>query len=175
MFQTSICGVSYAPDMEPRLLTAFRVIADHVRALSIAMADGAMPDRKGRGSVLRSLLRRAARFGRQSLDIREPFVHLLAPRVADVFSDVFPEVGQRMEHITLVLRAEEESFNRTIDRGIERRRHGAAQPDNLGTEALRCDRRLRYRPVEQGRLAPQDSLRITPRRPPPRSARRSGR
>ncbi len=117
---SSIAGVAYAVDMDPRLLTAFRVIADHVRALSIAMADGAMPDRKGRGSVLRSLLRRAARFGRQVLEIREPFVHRLAPRVADVFSDVFPEVGQRMEHITLVLRAEEESFGRTIDRGIER-------------------------------------------------------
>jgi alanyl-tRNA synthetase len=136
---SSICGVSYAPDMEPRLLTAFRVIADHVRALSIAMADGAMPDRKGRGSVLRSLLRRAARFGRQSLDIREPFVHLLAPRVADVFSDVFPEVGQRMEHITLVLRAEEESFNRTIDRGIERFTSLAASTDRTldGHESYR--------------------------------------
>jgi alanyl-tRNA synthetase len=114
------CSIRYAPDMDPRLLTAFRVIGDHVRALCIAMADGAMPDRKGRGSVLRSLLRRAARFGRQVLDIREPFIHALAPVVAEVLSDVFPEVKQRIDHISLVIRAEEESFGRTIDRGIER-------------------------------------------------------
>ncbi len=115
-----ITGVAFSPSMAPAELTAYRVIGDHIRTLCIAMADGVMPDKKGRGSVLRSLVRRAARFGRQVLHLEEPFLHRLVPRVAEVYDGVFPEVGQRLDHITLVLRAEEQSFGRTIDRGIER-------------------------------------------------------
>ncbi len=100
--------------------TAFRVIADHSRALCAAIADGAMPDRKMRGSALRSLLRRAARFGRQVLGIEEPFIHDLAPVVAEGFEGVFPEIGQRIDHIRLVLKEEEASFGRTIERGLAR-------------------------------------------------------
>jgi alanyl-tRNA synthetase len=113
-------GIRFDPRMERDELTAYRVIADHVRALCIAMADGVMPDRKGRGSVLRSLVRRASRFGRQVLGLEAPFLHELAPRVSAIYEDVFPEVGQRLAHIRLVLEAEEVSFGRTIDRGIAR-------------------------------------------------------
>jgi alanyl-tRNA synthetase len=111
-------GARYGAD--GRTDTAIRVVADHVRALSVAIADGAMPDRKKRGSVLRSLLRRAARFGRQVLACEDPFIYRLVPVVADIFSDVFPEIGQRRAHIELVVKAEEESFAQTVGRGIAR-------------------------------------------------------
>jgi len=100
--------------------TALRVISDHVKALSFAIADGAVPEKKGRGSVLRSLLRRAARFGRQVLDMKEPFIYKLPEIVAEIYGPVFPEVGQRLDHIELIVREEELAFAETIDRGLSR-------------------------------------------------------
>ena len=96
---------------------AFRVLADHVRALSFAIADGAMPSNEGRGYVLRRILRRAARFGR-ILDMHEPFIYRLVAPLVDVMGDAFPEVRERHQHITRVIQAEEEHFGRTLDRGI---------------------------------------------------------
>jgi alanyl-tRNA synthetase len=97
---------------------AMRVIADHVRMLSFAIADGAIPGNEGRGYVLRRILRRAARFGR-TLGMREPFIHAVAPAVARSMGSVFPEVVEQQAHIQKVIRAEEESFNTTLDRGLE--------------------------------------------------------
>ena len=97
---------------------AMRVIADHVRMLSFAIADGAIPGNDGRGYVLRRILRRAARFGR-TLGMREPFIHAIAPAVARSLGDVFPEIVTAQAHIQKVIRAEEESFNTTLDRGLE--------------------------------------------------------
>ena len=97
---------------------AMRVIADHVRMLSFAIADGAIPGNEGRGYVLRRILRRAARFGR-TLGMREPFIHAVAPAVARSMGDVFPEIVAQQAHIQKVIRAEEESFNTTLDRGLE--------------------------------------------------------
>ncbi|MHC4598258.1 MAG: alanine--tRNA ligase, partial [Planctomycetota bacterium] len=99
---------------------AFRVVADHVRALCVAMADGALPDKKSRGSALRSLLRRASRFGRTAFEMDAPFLHRLVPVVAGIFSDVFPEIREREEHIRLVVENEEKSFAQTVDRGLSR-------------------------------------------------------
>lgn len=96
-----------------------RVIADHIRCLSFAIADGAMPSNEGRGYVLRRILRRAARFGRK-LDVHEPFLHQLLPVLVDVMGDVFPEIKQRHVHIARVIQAEEEHFGKTLDRGLER-------------------------------------------------------
>ncbi|MDD5088271.1 MAG: alanine--tRNA ligase [bacterium] len=108
---------------KPYLLDAsgipHRVIADHIRCLSFAIADGAMPSNEGRGYVLRRILRRAARFGRK-LDVHEPFLHQLLPVLVDVMGDVFPEVKQRHVHIARVIQAEEEHFGKTLDRGLER-------------------------------------------------------
>ncbi|MFH1861723.1 MAG: alanine--tRNA ligase [bacterium] len=95
-----------------------RVVADHVRALSFAIADGAMPSNEGRGYVLRRLLRRAARFGR-TLGMHRAFIYRLVADVAAVMGDAFPEITERREHIQGVIRGEEESFGRTLDRGIE--------------------------------------------------------
>ena len=97
---------------------AHRVIADHLRALAFAIADGALPGNEGRGYVLRRLLRRAARFGRQ-LGMHEPFLHRLVPTLVDQMGAVFPELRDKHQYVSLVLKAEEESFNNTLDRGLE--------------------------------------------------------
>ncbi len=113
-----LSGQSYGREL--KVDQAMRVVADHVRALSVAIADGALPGNKDRGYVLRRLLRRALRFGYQVLGHHEPFIHRLVPVVCETLGDVFPELEQRGEHIQRVIRSEEESFLRTLDRGIER-------------------------------------------------------
>ncbi len=99
---------------------AFRVIADHVRALAVAIADGALPGKVGRGYVLRRLLRRACRFSRQTLELQEPILSRLMPAVMDIFSETFPEIKRREEVICQTFDFEEELFAKTIHRGIER-------------------------------------------------------
>ena len=99
--------------------TAMRVIADHIRALTFAIGDGATPSNEGRGYVLRRLLRRAARFGR-NLDMHEPFVYALVPTLEATMGSVFPEIREKQEYIQKIIRGEEESFNATLDRGLER-------------------------------------------------------
>jgi alanyl-tRNA synthetase len=99
---------------------AFRVIADHMRAISSAFADGALPSNTGRGYVLRRLLRRAARFGRQNLGQEAPFLHKLVPAVVESLGTAFPEIAQRSEHVARLIRAEEESFAATLGRGLQR-------------------------------------------------------
>jgi len=97
---------------------AHRVIADHVRTLSFAVADGALPSNEGRGYVLRRILRRAARFGRQ-LGMQEPFLHRLVPTLVETMGGAFPELREKQQYVSMVLKAEEESFNNTLDRGLE--------------------------------------------------------
>ncbi len=97
---------------------AFRVCADHVRAVTSALADGALPSNEGRGYVLRRLIRRASRYGLQTLGMEEPFLFDLVPAAASILGEAFPEVAERVEHIQLVVRAEEESFRKTLQRGI---------------------------------------------------------
>src|SRR5205814_2114757 len=97
---------------------AFRVIADHIRALSFAIADGVIPSNEGRGYVLRRILRRAIRYGR-TLDFHEPFFFKLVGVVAKAMGDVFPEIRVKQESIKERIRHEEEAFNKTLDRGIE--------------------------------------------------------
>ncbi|MBW7841948.1 MAG: alanine--tRNA ligase [Ignavibacterium sp.] len=95
-----------------------RVIADHIRALTFAIADGAVPGNDGRGYVLRRILRRAARYGRK-INLNEPFLYKLVNIITDTMGDVFPEVIEKKEYVKKVIKAEEESFNSTLDRGIE--------------------------------------------------------
>jgi alanyl-tRNA synthetase len=97
---------------------AFRVIADHIRALSFAIADGIIPSNEGRGYVLRRILRRAVRYGR-TLGFHRPFLTNPAAVVAVTMKDVFPEVRAELPLIEKIVRREEESFNKTLDRGIE--------------------------------------------------------
>jgi alanyl-tRNA synthetase len=97
---------------------AFRVIADHIRALSFAIADGIIPSNEGRGYVLRRILRRAVRYGR-TLGFHEPFFFKLVDVVARTMGDVFPGVRAKQKTIKETIRREEESFNKTLDKGIE--------------------------------------------------------
>src|SRR6478752_5542391 len=97
---------------------AFRVIADHIRALSLAITDGIIPSNDGRGYVLRRILRRAVRYGR-TLDFHEPFFFKLVDVVAKTMGDVFPEVRTQQSKIKETIRREEESFNKTLDKGIQ--------------------------------------------------------
>src|SRR5262249_35686388 len=97
---------------------AFRVIADHIRALSFAIADGIIPSNEGRGYVLRRILRRAVRYGR-SLDFHGPFFFKLVDVLAKTMGDVFPEIRAKERIIKGIIRREEEAFNNTLDRGLE--------------------------------------------------------
>ena len=95
----------------------FQVISDHIRMLSFAIADGALPSNEGRGYVLRRILRRAARFGR-SININEPFIYDLVDPLCDKMGEIFPEIVEKKSHIEKIIKAEELSFNETLDRGI---------------------------------------------------------
>src|SRR5437016_7521382 len=96
---------------------AFRVTADHIRALSFSIADGIIPSNEGRGYVLRRILRRAVRYGR-TLGFHEPFFFKLVDVVAETIGDVFPELRARQSKIREIIRREEEAFNKTLDEGL---------------------------------------------------------
>jgi len=104
--------------------TPHRVIADHVRALSASIADGATPGNDGRGYVLRRLLRRAARFARE-LGAKKPVICEVVPTLVEIMGEAFPELAARQSHIETVIRSEEERFGRTLDQGLERFRKAA--------------------------------------------------
>ena len=112
-----------------------QVIADHVRALSFTMADGAMPSNEGRGYVLRRILRRAARYARQ-LDQHDPFIHQLVGTLGETMGHVFPEVAARKDHIAGVIHSEEGSFGKTLDRGLDIFARFAAKGQITGGDAF---------------------------------------
>ncbi len=112
-----------------------QVIADHVRSLSFTMADGAMPSNEGRGYVLRRILRRAARYARQ-LDQHDPVIHQLVGTLGETMGHVFPEVAARKDHIAGVIRSEEESFGKTLDRGLDIFARFAAKGQITGGDAF---------------------------------------
>ena len=109
-------GVPYdqGPDGVPH-----RVIADHLRSVSFAIADGALPSNDGRGYVLRRILRRASRFARL-LGQTEPFLCRLVPVLTETMGQAFPEIKERGEFVAEVIRAEEDRFIRTLDAGLDR-------------------------------------------------------
>ncbi|MCS7054187.1 MAG: alanine--tRNA ligase [Ignavibacterium sp.] len=95
-----------------------RVISDHIRALTFAIADGAIPSNEGRGYVLRRILRRAARYGRK-INLKEPFLYKLVDVLVETMGEVFPEISEKKDYVKKIIKAEEENFNITLDRGIE--------------------------------------------------------
>ena len=95
-----------------------RVISDHIRMLCFSIADGAVPSNDGRGYVLRRVLRRASRFGR-NLGMKNIFLYQLVETVIDVMGESFPEIEEKKSHIINVIKSEEESFNKTLDNGLE--------------------------------------------------------
>ncbi|KPK75673.1 MAG: hypothetical protein AMJ79_10360 [Phycisphaerae bacterium SM23_30] len=113
-----ITGKSYTGKLGAQNDNAFRVIADHLRMLTFAIADGATPGNDGRGYVLRRILRRATRFG-LLLDMHQPFIYRLVPTLVDIMGSIFPELTRRIHHVENVIQAEEQSFLRTLERGID--------------------------------------------------------
>ncbi|MEY4403357.1 MAG: alanine--tRNA ligase [Verrucomicrobiota bacterium] len=109
-------GSSGANEQE-KIDVAFRVIADHIRTLSFAIADGIQPGNTDRNYVLRRILRRAVRYGR-TLGLKNGFFHKLVDVLAETMGDIFPEIRTRRAIVAEVIRNEEESFNRTLDKGI---------------------------------------------------------
>ncbi|HWO74751.1 MAG TPA: alanine--tRNA ligase [Bacillus sp. (in: firmicutes)] len=110
-----IAKVEYGNNEEQTV--GFKVIADHIRTVSFAVGDGALPSNEGRGYVLRRLLRRAVRYGKV-LGIDEPFLYKLVPVVGSIMEDFYPEVKQKQEFIQQVIRTEEERFHETLNEGI---------------------------------------------------------
>jgi alanyl-tRNA synthetase len=115
---SDITGHKYTSKLGNKTDNAFRVIADHIRALVFAITDGATPSNEGRGYVIRRILRRASRFGRE-LGMHEPFIFKLVPVVVDCLGEAFGEIGERADYVSTVIEAEEAGFGRTLDRGIE--------------------------------------------------------
>jgi alanyl-tRNA synthetase len=102
---------------QEKIDVAFRVIADHIRTLSFAIADGIQPGNTDRNYVLRRILRRAVRYGR-TLGFHEPFFYKLVGVLAETMGDVFPNIREKQKNVEDVIRVEEEAFNKTLDRGI---------------------------------------------------------
>jgi alanyl-tRNA synthetase len=113
-----ISGKEYGKS--PKEDIAMRVIADHVRAISFAIADGQLPSNTGAGYVIRRILRRAVRYGYTFLDLKEPFLHLIVPVLADQMGAYFPELRSQGELIRKVVTEEEQSFLRTLSQGIRK-------------------------------------------------------
>lgn len=97
---------------------AFRVIADHIRAISFTIADGQLPSNTGAGYVIRRILRRAVRYYYSYLDYKQPLLTQLVPVLAKQFETVFPELHKQVDFVSKVVKEEEESFLRTLERGI---------------------------------------------------------
>ena len=121
-----LSGLSYKPVDEDKhkqalaINIAMRVIADHIRAISFSIADGQLPSNTGAGYVIRRILRRAVRYGYQTLNLKEPFLCRLVPTLAHQMGDAFPELVGQKTLIEKVIREEEISFFRTLETGLKR-------------------------------------------------------
>jgi alanyl-tRNA synthetase len=114
-----ICGARY-DGSDTKTAVAFRVIADHIRAIGFTIADGQLPSNTGAGYVIRRILRRAVRYYYSYLNYRQPLLTQLVPVLATEFKDVFPELHQQVDFVARVVREEEEAFLRTLEKGLRR-------------------------------------------------------
>jgi len=99
---------------------AFRVLADHIRAIAFTIADGQLPSNTGAGYVIRRILRRAVRYYYSYLDYKQPLLFQLLPLLAKQFENVFPELPHQLDFVTKVVKEEEDSFLRTLDKGLKK-------------------------------------------------------
>ncbi|MCQ2334462.1 MAG: alanine--tRNA ligase [Paludibacteraceae bacterium] len=112
----AICGCEYGK--EEKTDVAMRVIADHIRTIAFAIADGQLPSNEKAGYVIRRILRRAVRYGYTFLGQREAFLYALVPQLIADLGEAYPELVKQEGQITPVIRSEEEAFLRTLDKGI---------------------------------------------------------
>jgi alanyl-tRNA synthetase len=103
-----------------REAVAFRVLADHIRAISFTIADGQLPSNTGAGYVIRRILRRAVRYYFSYLNYKQPLLQQLVPVIAKQFENVFPEFFAQQDFVTKVIKEEEDAFLRTLDKGLKR-------------------------------------------------------
>jgi alanyl-tRNA synthetase len=115
-----ISGVKYTSAEKSETDIAIRVIADHVRAVSFAIADGQMPSNNGAGYVIRRILRRAVRYGYSKLNLAKPFIYELVDILSNQMGEFFPELERQKELAAKVIKEEEQNFLRTLDKGIEK-------------------------------------------------------
>ena len=108
-------GIEYGIENEKDI--AIRVIVDHIRAVSFAIADGQLPSNVGAGYVIRRILRRAIRYGFSFLNIKNPFLYQLVDEVFNQFKDVFPDVFSQKEYVSNIILDEENSFFKTLEKG----------------------------------------------------------
>lgn len=99
---------------------AFRVIADHIRAIAFPITDGQLPSNTGAGYVIRRILRRAVRYYYSYLDVKEPLLYKLVPVIADQFRNVFPELNKQRDFVAKVIHEEENNFLKTLDSGLKK-------------------------------------------------------
>lgn len=111
-------GVTYGAASETDI--AMRVMADHVRAVSFAIADGQLPSNTGAGYVIRRILRRAVRYAFTFLDFKEPFLHKLVAVLSEQMREAFPDLATQQDYVTKVIFEEETSFLRTLEKGLKR-------------------------------------------------------
>jgi len=130
-----LVGRTYTGKLDDLSDVAFRVVADHLRMLTFAITDGALPDNKGRGSVLRSVLRRAVRFGWQVFGQREPFLFKLVLPLVEHMGGAFPELRTNPKRVADVIRSEEKDFLRTIERGLSLYEDAAARAEKKTIQA----------------------------------------
>src|SRR5690606_38182587 len=114
-----ITGLKY-DFSDSRQAVAFRVLADHIRAISFTIADGQLPSNTGAGYVIRRILRRAVRYYYSCLNYKQPLLHQLVMDIALRFKYVFPELYQQAEFVIKVVREEEDAFLRTLEKGLKR-------------------------------------------------------
>lgn len=134
-------GRKYLGALDDKDSIAMRVMADHIRTVSFSIADGALPSNEGRGYVLRRILRRASRYAR-NIGFREPVLYKFVQILADTMGDIFPEIKAQQATVERVIKAEEEGFLQTLERGLERFEDIVA----------------RLRPNDQGRIAGADAF-----------------
>ncbi|MFD1140070.1 alanine--tRNA ligase [Larkinella insperata] len=114
-----LSGITYKGSQREYPDVAMRVIADHIRAVSFAIADGLIPSNARAGYVIRRILRRAVRYGYSYLGFTEPFLTKLVPTLAMQFADVFPELNAQRDFVATVIREEEAAFLRTLENGLK--------------------------------------------------------
>ncbi|RYZ20489.1 MAG: alanine--tRNA ligase [Chitinophagaceae bacterium] len=131
-----ITGKKYEGSDTGKADIAFRVLSDHIRAVSFTIADGQLPDNGGAGYVIRRILRRAVRYYYSYLDYKQPLLHQLVPVLASQFATVFPELAEQEAFVARVIREEEESFLRTLEKGLRRIDDLLARGHITGAEAF---------------------------------------
>lgn len=114
-----ITGKKYEAN-DTKQAIAFRVLADHIRAIGFTIADGQLPSNTGAGYVIRRILRRAIRYYYSHLDYKQPLLFQLLPVIANQFENVFPELQKQIDFISKVVHEEEEAFLRTLEKGLKR-------------------------------------------------------